>query len=270
MERMGWARCARRMLVALSGLTLVTATDAVAEAPEHAFHDPASCARPALWVVNDADTTIFLFGTVHTHDGTTPWFDHAVRRAFDASSTLVLETLIPSEKPQVIAPQGSGLAAARTAVQSAGRAGLSVRFGADQVLSRAADASGKPTIGLESFAEQLRMYQSLPTPARPVAATAAARAPAPDVAPALRNMVDRWSIGDAGPIEAVVGAVRSQSPEAYRRLFSDRNEAWAGWIAHRLQQPGIVFVAVGTGHLVGADSVQVKLAAHGIKTARIN
>jgi uncharacterized protein YbaP (TraB family) len=37
-----------------------------------------------------------------------------------------------------------------------------------------------------------------------------------------------------------------------------------------MQQPGIVFMAVGTGHLVGSDSVQAKLAARGIRSARIN
>jgi uncharacterized protein YbaP (TraB family) len=31
-----------------------------------------------------------------------------------------------------------------------------------------------------------------------------------------------------------------------------------------------VFVAVGTGHLVGNDSVQARLAASGIRTGRIN
>jgi uncharacterized protein YbaP (TraB family) len=35
-------------------------------------------------------------------------------------------------------------------------------------------------------------------------------------------------------------------------------------------QPGTVFVAVGTGHLVGQDSVQDQLAAAGIKSARVS
>ena len=277
MEWMGWTRGVRQLLVALSGLTLAAAGPAEARASADPPHDAASCARPSLWVVSDADTTIYLFGTIHTHDGVAHWFDHAVRRAFDASSTLVLETLIPAERPSttVAAPEGSGLSVARTAIQSARRAGLSVRYGADMVLARAADASGKPMIGLESFDEQLRMYQSLPSPARPAAPAAAAShvavpAPAPALAPYLRTMVDRWNAGDSGPIEAVVGEVRRQSPEAYRRLFTDRNAAWAQWIAQRLEQPGTVFVAVGTGHLVGADSVQVQLAASGIRTGRIN
>ncbi|NJC05638.1 hypothetical protein GGQ97_001431 [Sphingomonas kaistensis] len=276
MDRMGWAPRARHVLLALAGLTLLTASPSSArpEYPTTLPHDEASCARPSLWVVSDADTTIYLFGTIHTHDGRTHWFDHAVRLAFDASSTLVLETLIPTEPPRpVAAPQGSGLSLAKATVQSARQAGLSVQFGADMVLARAADADGKPIIGLESFDEQLRMYQSLPSPARPAAA-AAAVAPPPhpeqSLAPYLRTMVDGWNRGDSRPIEAVVGAVRTQSPQAYRRLFTDRNTAWAQWIAQRLEQPGTVFVAVGTGHLVGSDSVQAKLAAAGIRSGRIN
>ena len=47
-----------------------------------------------------------------------------------------------------------------------------------------------------------------------------------------------------------------ESPGAYRALFVKRNSHWADWIAHRLKRPGTVFVAVGSGHLTGADSVQ--------------
>jgi uncharacterized protein YbaP (TraB family) len=222
-------------------------------------------------VVSDADTTIYLFGTIHTHDGQAHWFDHAVRRAFDASATLVLETLIPTERPRVAGPEGANLVTVRATLRSAQQVGLSTRFGADLVLARAAMADGKPMIGLESFDDQLRMYQSLPSPAH-AATAAAAVAPSPnaDFAPYLRTMVESWNSGDVRPIEAVVDAVRIQSPEAYRHLFSDRNQAWAQWIANRLDQPGTVFVAVGSGHLVGSDSVQARLAASGIRTGRIN
>jgi uncharacterized protein YbaP (TraB family) len=37
-----------------------------------------------------------------------------------------------------------------------------------------------------------------------------------------------------------------------------------------MAQPGTVFVAVGTGHLIGPDSVQQYLAARGIPSARIS
>lgn len=267
------ARCVRKRLAAGAVLALLMGLPLGSAAAQPApAHDDARCARPALWVVNDADTTIYLFGTIHTHDGRTHWFDHAVRRAFDASAELVLETIVPPQPAPVQAPAGSGLAAARETMRTARTLGMSAQLGADLVLHRAAEASGKPVIGLETFAEQIEMYRSLPSPARPAAPAAAMVQPASDpaVAPFLRTMVDSWNRGDSRPIEAVVGAVRTQSPDAYRRLFSDRNGHWARWIEHRLESPGTVFVAVGTGHLVGADSIQQRLAASGIRSARIN
>ena len=64
--------------------------------------------------------------------------------------------------------------------------------------------------------------------------------------------------------------METRSPEIYRLMFNDRNGRWANWIARRLQQPGVVFVAVGAGHLAGKDSVQHKLGNYGIRTARVN
>jgi hypothetical protein len=36
-----------------------------------------------------------------------------------------------------------------------------------------------------------------------------------------------------------------------------------------LEKPGVFFVAVGAGHLVGPDSVQKMLAAKGLKVVRV-
>src|SRR3546814_12181905 len=63
--------------------------------PDHTV-DLAS-ADPALWVVKDEDTTIYLFGTVHVLKPGTLWFDDEVRQAFDASEKLVLEIIEPDQ-----------------------------------------------------------------------------------------------------------------------------------------------------------------------------
>jgi uncharacterized protein len=57
-------------------------------------------ADPALWVVRDADTTIYLFGTIHMLDGR-PWFNDEVRAAFDASQELVLEARLPQNPAEL-------------------------------------------------------------------------------------------------------------------------------------------------------------------------
>src|SRR3982751_5553403 len=55
-------------------------------------------ANPAIFVVRDADTTVYIFGTFHALDGKSEWFNDQVKDAFEDSDELVLETLIP-ERP---------------------------------------------------------------------------------------------------------------------------------------------------------------------------
>ncbi|MDG5487068.1 TraB/GumN family protein [Sphingomonas sp. BGYR3] len=77
-------------------LTLAYCPPAIAQqaapaAPAAATQD----ADPALWVVKDEDTTIYLFGTVHALKPGLSWFDEAVKSAFDKSDELVLEIVMP-------------------------------------------------------------------------------------------------------------------------------------------------------------------------------
>lgn len=48
-------------------------------------------ARPALWVAKDADTTIYLFGTVHLLPHDTDWRFPALQQALDDSQALYIE-----------------------------------------------------------------------------------------------------------------------------------------------------------------------------------
>src|SRR5215208_8363782 len=60
-------------------------------------------ADPAMFVVHDRDTTVYIFGTFHALDGQAEWFNDQVKTAFDQSGELVLETLVP-EGPIKIPP----------------------------------------------------------------------------------------------------------------------------------------------------------------------
>jgi uncharacterized protein YbaP (TraB family) len=271
----------RGLLAPLALLTLASPGTAAAPAYSAPIGASPVASSPALWVVSDHDTIIYLFGTVHTHDGKSRWFANAVKNAFDGSGELVLETIVPSTSRSINAavagrtpgvaasPDSAGLSGARTAIASARTAGMSVDKGADAVLSRAAAATGKPVEGLESFEFQLSMYDSLPGPA-PTAAPRSAAASDPRITAFMQRLMAAWDRGDPRTFESVIGTLRTQSPEAYRVLFQQRNATWASWIAGRLREPGTVFVAVGTGHLVGQDSVQAKLADLGIASARVN
>ena len=292
-ERLGFRGALRARLAGFSRRSGAIAAVLLCAVPGSAYtslsrDNPSTPAeQPALWVLSDADTTIYLFGTFHALDDRTDWFARPIRAAFDSSDELVLETVIPTDParlfgalarhdladppvigaPVVARSDHSFAAAARSTMAASHSAGLTVERGADAVLRRIADAQGKPVDGLESFDFQLGMVKALPAPA------AAAAAPAATAQPELRQMLldmrSAWKRGDGSRFAAVLGGLEAQSPATYQRLFVDRNNHWARWIANRMTRPGTVFVAVGTGHLIGRDSVQQKLTRHGYRTTRI-
>lgn len=59
-------------------------------------------AAPALWRFGDADTTIYLFGTIHALPPGYKWQDARIGQAMDSADTLVIETIIDKD-PQAIA-----------------------------------------------------------------------------------------------------------------------------------------------------------------------
>ena len=240
-------------------------------------------ARPALWVVNDEDTVIYLFGTFHALDGKSQWFNDEVATAFNQSDQLILETLVPQMLRKPAAPRGVGfqqpvgpfagsasyLSTTKT-VMSAGRSqGMSTDRGADAILRQAADDVGKPVGGLESFEFQLNMFAQMPG-AKPPSDPAVAAGQKAAVAAVLAQLQAAWNQGDIESFTPMLEQMQSKSPQSYKLLFQDRNGRWAAWIARRLQQPGTVFVAVGAGHLAGKDSVQQNLARFGIRSSRVN
>ncbi len=246
-------------------------------------------ATPAIWVVNDHDTVIYLFGTFHALDGKTDWFNDEVLTAFTASEELVLETIVPNLGAPAPSPAPFGRVPAfapvagsasfmstTKMVMSAGQSrGMSTDKGADSILRNAAEGTGKPVSGLESFEFQLGMFSRLP-PTRTVPAARGAPGVARErdqrgaVAAVLTQLQAAWNRGDIESFGPMLDDMRTKSPETYRMLFAERNARWAGWIAERLEQPGTVFVAVGAGHLVGRDSVQFHLGTRGVGSARIN
>ena len=286
----------------LSGRALVALASCGAPAPK------AVDADPALWVVKDADTTIYLFGTVHALKPGLSWFDEAVKDAFDKSDTLVLELVLPpdNELQALIRELGVSrearlsdqlsdaervrlqealrragmpadaleglepwLAAVQLANLPARAAGYATEDGAEAVLTRAAKAAGKPVLGLETAREQFGYFDRLSLPAqRGLMMTTIDGLP--KAAETLESVVASWGAGDADAIAALLNADLKESPEMAEALLVARNRHWADWIAARMAQPGTVFVAVGAGHLAGDRSVQVDLARRGFSATRIS
>jgi uncharacterized protein YbaP (TraB family) len=268
-KKSGGVRAAGLLLLASIATPAVPAAVPIVRAPSVVR------ATPALWEISDGDTKIYLFGTFHSLDGRTVWFDDHVRKAFDGSDELILETIVPSSRDAMLAagdqvsevgPDGKKklkpfIAQTQQAIGDGRSLGMSVENGADSVLRRVAEDRGKPVGGLERFEDQLGQLARIPVEAP--------KAEQPGVAVSLNDLLGAWTKGDTGAFSIMLAGFETNAPMAYRMLIADRNARWGQWIADRLDRPGTVFVAVGSGHLAGKDSVQQWLAARGIASARI-
>ena len=274
-------RLTRRLLTVLAAFLAAPAAALPAGPPD------LNPQTPALWAISDHDTTIFLFGTFHALDASTDWFSPTIRAALDASHQLVLETVVPSApgelrgtliRHQLLSEPVAGapiisdrnapgfVGSARRTMATSRELGMSVEMGADSVLRRTAEAQGKAVEGLESFDAQLGMFATLSR----LTPRGAQRSQQLDQQATVLRLRDAWKAGQSGEFTAMLGTIQNQSPETYRILFADRNQRWAEWIAKRLDQPGVAFVAVGAGHLSGGDSIQNNLSRRGIRSSRVS
>lgn len=265
-------------------------------------------ADPALWVVKDADTTIYLFGTVHVLKPGLSWFDEAVKAAFDKSDELVLEMLepdtatmqglimktalnpagptltekLPADKREAYAKAMTDVgvpaaaldrfdpwfAAVTLSLAGLPKLGYDPESGAERTLSTAAKAANKQIVGLETAEQQLGYFDNLPEPLQ-VKFLVSTVDDYPKMAAELDKMIASWSAGDPETLGKTMNEELADTPELAKVLLADRNARWADWIEQRLQKPGTVFVAVGAGHLAGAESVQVQLAKHKLTATRV-
>jgi len=263
-------------------------------------------AHPALWKVQRGDTTIYLFGTTHALKPEVTWFDGPVKAAFDQSQELVLEVIEPDPARMAVIVRTATTSdtrplidrlpeKARTAyaqrlasfglppaafdrfdpwfamVNFGGlalrQAGYDTNLSCEHVLVAAARNSSKALVGLETPEQQFGYFKSAPVPLQ-LESLVRLLDHEDRTAEVVDNIARLWRGGDPDGVAAAMN-VEFTSPAFARTIVTDRNARWAQWIEARLARPGIVFVAVGAGHLGGKESVQAVLAQGGIKAERV-
>lgn len=90
MKTLAWMKSG----VAALGLALASAAICAAPALPTTQITASPEVRPALWQVTDADTTVYLFGTIHVLPGSVGWRTPAFNQVMAESDGLVLETVI--------------------------------------------------------------------------------------------------------------------------------------------------------------------------------
>ncbi|MEK7342624.1 MAG: TraB/GumN family protein [Pseudomonadota bacterium] len=264
---------------------------------------------PALWLVKDADTRIYLFGTVHVMKPGIDWFRGSVKAAFDGSDELVLEIIEPDD------PNALGATIGRLALASDG-VKLSDRLPEDAraPYQAAMTANGLPWQTFEMFnpwmagitlsvaplerlgyqnqlgAEKIlrkaaqdagKTVEALETVEQQIGFFAGLPMPQqvkfltatvdglPEMEKEFGDLLTYWQAGQPDKLAQSMNESLEATPELAQVLLIGRNANWAKWIKARLDRPGTVFVAVGAGHLAGNGSVQDQLKALGVKAKRV-
>lgn len=161
------------------------------------------------------------------------------------------------------------LAAILLATAPIQRAGYDSSLGVDNQLLAAARAADKPIRGLETAEQQALVFATLPAEMELalLLEAIAQQSSSPDL---LDQMAGAWLAGDVDKLAVVLDAAQqgAEGRAFHERLFTRRNADWADQIAGLMRSGGTHFIAVGAGHLAGADSLQVMLSQRGFTVAR--
>jgi uncharacterized protein YbaP (TraB family) len=265
-------------------------------------------AKPALWKLSDADTTIWLFGSVHLLSPEIRWFEGSIAKAFVKSDELVVETelsadaatsrillerafdrngkplrteLTPTQRvaydrqlkayglnPVTFDQFKPWFAATSLTAIAYRKLGYASESGVEMVLFREARRVKKPIVSLESLEEQVALLDSFARPIQ-LRMLAATIDELDEGAEHATALIDAWRTGDDSALAREMNDSIDELPELRAVLLDKRNDRFADWIARRMAKPGTVFVAVGAGHFGGKHNVRELLEAKGFKIKRV-
>ena len=151
--------------------------------------------------------------------------------------------------------------------------GLDPALGLDRHLAERAAQAGKRTRGLETAAEQIALFDTLPE-ATQLAQLRDALARAGDGSTPIeaRRLHAQWRAGDADALYTGLAAeMRQSDPAFYARMNTDRNAAWAIELRALLDGSSSddALVAVGSLHLLGPEGLVQRLEALGYRVQRL-
>ncbi|HEV2841648.1 MAG TPA: TraB/GumN family protein [Chthoniobacterales bacterium] len=265
-------------------------------------------AEPAMWVIRDKDSTIYLIGTLHLLRHETEWNAARVKKTVTESTELWLEVaniddqasiapivaqhgidrekalstkLNTAQKEKLarvaasysvplasLEPMKPWMAAMMFAVLPLQKAGYDPSAGIDRFLKTQAEQEGDKIHGFETAEEQVRFFAEMPETEQ-IAFLEETLEDAEEGVAQLEKLAKAWIEGDNETIGTIlVNELKNESPAVYDKLLVKRNIAWSKKIAEILKGSGVQQIAVGAAHLAGPDSIQVQLEKRGIKAER--
>ena len=259
-----------------------------------------------LWEISKpGQQPSWLFGTIHSEDPDVVKLPAAVRQAFDASNSVVLEILMDADAmkysstamlmldgrsladiigtplytkvaaliatrgiPELVLNHMKPWAAAVTLSTPALETGEVL----DRVLYQDAVKQGKTVYGLETMQEQLDLFDSMPGADQVLLLTEAVENI--EVVDAMQTeLLAAYKQRDLGRLLEIYEASMQTGDQRLahdfqRRLVDDRNQHMAERMQPYLQQ-GKAFVAVGALHLPGKTGLLERLQQQGYTVRRV-
>jgi len=266
-------------------------------------------AAPALWLVRDQDSEIYLFGTLHALTPGAHWRTPLYDAVYARAEAVWFEADLSAADPQTVGeivrrygvdpdhPLSSKLdrdelralsqqvdmaridhlrpwaVALMLSVRGAALGGAEVASGADLAVTRAAQLQAKPIRAFETLEDQARMFAGLSSAAELQYLSGVIRdrsRPRLAFRPSSESLEQAWMAGDMQRLGPdLVGSMRRENPALYDALLKRRNEAWADTLARQMSGSGVELVNVGALHMVGADGLPALLQARGFEVSRI-
>jgi uncharacterized protein YbaP (TraB family) len=265
--------------------------------------------RPALFVARDADSTLYLFGTVHIRRPGSEWGGPNAQEALaeadevwtemeiaDATESevqaLVLSRgMAPADRPLSSWLNKEERAQLNAAVERLGASPamfermrpwlaamtLSVMPMLQQGYDPEAGAD-RAIIGaagqarqraFETAAQQVGFFADLSDTAQREYLMDTVNSVDED-AEGIDALSGAWERGDLDQLETLVlNDFRQSYPELFQVIFTQRNHAWTDTLMQELDGAGVDFVAVGAGHLLGEDGLVELLRARGVSVERL-
>lgn len=288
------------MRLAPAALLLALAAPALAQ-------DAEDDRRPPLFLVEDADSRVYLLGSVHALPPDALPLPAHVEAAYAEAETVafeldldeatagapamlaagtdeetVAEALSPEQRAafdarlgEIGLPPGAldafepWLAALTYGVLAIEQAGASTDGGVDEHLFRRAQADGKALAAFETLELQTAAFDGLPVEAQ-VALLMESVEDDRDPADVFAQMVGAWATGDDEGLAEMMNEGMG-NPAVFEALLAGRNRAWVPQVEALLARDGEdALVVVGAGHLVGRESVVELLREAGHEVVRID
>jgi uncharacterized protein YbaP (TraB family) len=141
--------------------------------------------------------------------------------------------------------------------------GFEAQSGVEMYFLERARTDGKSIAGLETVHDQIALFEGLSLDAQAdylVSSLEQARALPQEV----REMVTAWQHGDTEWFVRELKSEFGQDPALYQSVLAARNRKWLPRIESLLNENDNTLVIVGTGHLIGPNSVIDLLKKDGI------